>query len=74
MDEVDNEDSEEEEEDRENESNMNTMAMSRDINLPMYEGNPQTLCEMLFVENNFVVKVEKEGEDFYVLKCTKGIY
>ena len=50
---VDNEDSEEEEEDRENESNMNTMAMSWDISLSMYEGNPQTLCEMSSIRDNF---------------------
>ena len=74
VDEVDNEDSEEEEEDRANESNMNTMAMSRDINLPMYEGNPQTLCEMLSIGDNFAVKAAEEGEDFYILKCSKGMY
>ena len=62
--------SNEDEDDEENDTNICTMPMS----IPMYEGNPDLLCELLSIGDNFAVKAAEAGQDFYLLKCTKKMY
>lgn len=67
-------DSDEDEDEEEGSNAVLAMPMGQDSNLAIYEGNPELLCEMLSVGDNFAVKAAEANEDFYLLKCTKAMY
>ena len=66
--------SDEDDDAEENNSSDFNLPMHSVSNLPMYEGNPDCLCELLSIGDNFAVKAAEEGQDFYLLKCTKKMY
>ena len=62
------------EEDDEDDEYSNFLPMSQVSNLPLFEGSPEMLCEMLSIGDNFAVKAAEAKEDFYLIKCTKKLY
>ena len=61
-------------EDEDGNIDISGIPISLDHNLAMYEGDPEVLCKMLSIEDNFAVKAAEKNEDFYLLKCTKTMY
>ncbi len=72
--ESDNIASDEDQDDDEDDGYSNTASLTKVSNLPMYEGSPEMLCQMLSIGDNFAVKAAEEKEDFYLLKCTRNMY